>query len=362
MGCIAISFNIAAIAAVIPVISKELGLVDFETSRVIPYYMVPYGFGALIYAPLTRFISYRTVMAGTMMLFAAMSFVCGFAQSLEIILAARVMMGIAAASAIPIGLMVIGELFEKQLRGRLVAGFFSSAFIASSVGIAVSGVIHWRWLFYIPGLFAAFLAIGFLLFGSEFLRCRHIGHINYLRLLQNLEARNVCILIFVLSFLYHGVANWYGIYLSRIYHLSQLTISGCFIVTALGGMFGQLMGGVITDRKGRLFACRTGVLILSAGTMLLAGTYPLMVLCLVLLLISTGWTVGHNGLSTTLTDFPDEDRPMVASMNSFVRFFSGGIGFSASAYFVERSFSATFFIIGVLMLMTSLFITKLIPR
>jgi hypothetical protein len=78
--------------------------------------------------------------------------------------------------------------------------------------------------------------------------------------------------------------------------------------------------------------------------------------------ISAGWTVGHNGLSTVLTDFPDADRPTIASLNSSVRFFSGGLGFCVSAVFVEKSFSMTFFSIGVLIFITSLFITKLVPR
>ena len=106
----------------IPVISIALGVTDFEASRIIPYYLMPYGIGALIYAPLTRFVTYRIVLAGTMTMFAVTCVICGNAQSLGVILIARVLMGITAASAIPLGLMIIGELFEKRIRGRLVGG------------------------------------------------------------------------------------------------------------------------------------------------------------------------------------------------------------------------------------------------
>lgn len=358
LGCITVSFNIAAIAAVIPVISADLGLLDFEAAKIIPYYLLPYGIGALIYAPLTRFVEYRLVMAGALAVFAVACFICGAAESLEYIIVSRILMGITASSAIPLGLMIIGELFEKHLRGRLVGGFFSGAFIASLAGVILSGVAHWRWLFYVPAILGALLAVGVLVFGAKHLNRVHIGHLNYVRALQDTKIRNVFLIIFAMSFLYHGVHTWYGIYFSRIYKFTQFQISAIFIVAMVSGMFGQLIGGVLSDKKGRLAACRAGVLGLAAGTMFLAGIYPIIVLGLVIALISIGWTIGHNGLSTVLTDFPDEDRPMIASLNSSVRFISGGIGFCASAYFVEKSFGMTFLIIGIFMLILSMFLKR----
>lgn len=340
--------------------SVEFGLPDFEVSKIIPYYLMPYGIGALIYAPLTRYMTYRAVIVSTMTLFAATCFVCGSAQSLEYILGARVLMGITAASAIPLGLMIIGELFEKNIRGRLVGGFFSCAFIASLAGIALSGVVNWRWLFFVPSVLSILLAIGFMVFGSQYLNRVHVGHVNYLRALRNVKIRNIFIFIFAISFLYHGVHKWYGIYLSRVYQFTQFKISIYFIVAALGGMFGQLIGGVLSDKKGRLVSCRAGILGLSLGIMFLLGTYPSLLLGLVILLISMGWTIGHNGLSTALTDFPDEDRPMIASLNSSVRFISGGLGFCISAFFVEKNFGLTFFVIGALMLMSSFVLKRII--
>ncbi len=275
---------------------------------------------------------------------------------------ARVLMGITAASAIPLGLMIIGELFEKRIRGRLVGGFFSCAFIASLAGIALSGVAKWQWLFFVPSMLSVLLAIGFMAFGSEHLSRVHVGHVNYLRALRNVKIRNVFIFIFAISFLYHGVHKWYGIYLSRVYQFTQFQISIYFIIAALGGMFGQLLGGVLSDKKGRLVSCRAGILGLSLGIMLLFGTYSAILLGMVIALVSIGWTVGHNGLSTVLTDFPDEDRPMIASLNSSIRFISGGIGFCVSAYFVEKNFGLTFSVIGALMLLPSFVLRKVIPQ
>ena len=87
--------------------------------------------------------------------------------------------------------------------------------------------------------------------------------------------------------------------------------------------------------------------------MSLWGHYPLALVPMILGVIAMGWTVSHNSISTILTDFPDDDRPMVASLNSSVRFVSGGLGFSLSTFFVEKSFGTTFLAIGLLFLLLS---------
>jgi len=362
IGCIAISFNIAAISAVIPVISLDLGLPDFRVAKIISYYLLPYGIGALIYAPLTRFVTYRKVIAGSMCIFAASCFICGGTDNLNTILAGRIVMGISAAGMIPLGLMVIGEIFEKHRRGRLVGIFFSCAFIASIAGLALSGVASWRWLFIVPGVLGLGLTAGVLLFSSDVLGRVHVGHINYMRAWRNVDIRRVFMFIFAISFLYHGVHKWYGIYLSRVYHLNQFQISVCVIIAVLGGFVGQILGGVLSDKKGRLVSCWVGLVGLSLGAMLLAGHYSLIVLGGILVLVSMGWTIGHNGISTVLTDFSDLDRPMIASLNSSVRFISGGLGFYVSQFFVERSFGLTFLMIGILMLFLSLGLKRVIPQ
>lgn len=360
LGNITISFNVAAITAAVPVISLSLGLPDFLVSKIIPYYLIPYGFGALLYAPLTRYLNYRTVLGVSMVMLAISCFVCGQSSSLNQILIARIVMGITAASAIPLGLMIIGELFERDVRGRLVGVFFSCSFFSSLVGIALSGIANWRWLFYVPAILGFALVVCLIILKVDLLNRKHEAPVNYIKALNNQKIRSVFIFIFAISFLYHGVHKWFGVYLNRIYDLDKLSISFFFIVMAVAGLCGQLLGGVLSDKKGRLVSCYVGIVGLAASTMFLISTYSLIVLGLILGIISMCWTIGHNGVSTVLTDFHDQDRPIIASLNSSIRFISGGLGFYVSSLFVEKSFSLTFFCIGILMIVVALSIPKLV--
>ncbi|VAX34938.1 Cysteine desulfurase [hydrothermal vent metagenome] len=362
LGNITISFNIAAITAAVPAISLDLHQPDFLVSKIISYYLIPYGIGALIYAPLTRYISYRSVLSFVMAGYAVSSFVCGMGQSLNALLMARVAMGITAAGAIPLGLMVIGEFFEKSVRGRLVGGFFSCSFFASLAGVMLGGLMHWRWIFYVPAMLGALMALSFFIFGKKNLRIKHEAPVNYLHIFNKTSIRNIFIFIFILSALYHGVHKWFGVYLDRFYQMDKLTISFFFILAAIGGFIGQHVGGYLSDKKSRLVSCYVGLVGLGITTMLLAGHYSLTILGIIFITLSMFWTIGHNGISTVLTDFPDEDRPLIASLNSSVRFIGGGVGFYVSSFFVKKNFGLTFFYIGILMLFIIIMLNRIFKK
>lgn len=331
-------------------------------SRISAYYMIPYGLGALLYVPLAGRFGVKIILAATMAVYAATNFICTAVDSIQIILFTRIFMGLAAASVIPLCLISIGTLFPKEMRGRLVGLFFSTSFIASILGIVVSGIFPWRWLFLIPALLAAVTAF-LIIIGTDIQwEKQQSSRINYLGVLQNIQIRNVLIFIFAISFLYHGVHKWLGVYLHRIYDAPQWMISFFFMLIAIFGAIGQNLGGYVTDKIGRRVACEVGVLILSVMTMLLWGKYPLFVLGVILSLLSIGWAVGHNGVSTVLTDFPDENRGEIAGLNSSARFFSGGLGFSLGGAFVEKDIGLTFFGFGILMAVTLIFLRNIIPQ
>lgn len=362
LGNVAISFNIGAVAAALPDISAALGVPEFVAAKIVPFYMIPYGLGALLYAPLTRFFTYRQCLMGAMAVYAAASLVSGLSQSLQAVLIAQAVAGVAAASSTPLSLMVIGDSFERDVRGRLVGIYFGCSFFATMVGMFFMGAVDWRWLFFIPAMIAAVNVLS--LWGTKApqLESRHEESVNYWKALSKDHIRPVFLFIFAMSFLYHAVHKWYGIYLNQEYGLGKQAVSFILILVAVCGLAGQQVGGYISDKKGRLTACYAGIGGLACGAALLVGHYPLVVLTAVLGVIGVSWTMSHNSVSTILTDFPDEDRPVIASLNSAVRFVSGGLGFSLSKYFVEKSFGVTFLGIGVLFFLLLFVVKSVFPK
>jgi len=359
LGNITISFNTGAVAAAIPLIAESLGKPDWLVSKIVSFYMIPYGLGALMYAPLARYFTYRRILSLAMAVYALASLVSGLSYRVENIFMAQMVTGLVASSLTPLSLMMIGEFFDKEIRGRLVGTYFGCSFLASTIGMIFMGTVDWRWLFFIPAMLGLMTSLSLLLTKNDLLNRSHQAPVNYFDAFTKKSIRDVFLLIFTLSFLYHGVHKWYGVYLSREYHLDKLAISFILILVAICGLLGQQIGGYLSDKRGRVVTGMMGTIVLATATMLLVGHYPTVVLVMVLAFIGMGWTISHNAISTILTDFPDEDRPIIASLNSSVRFVSGGIGFFVSSLFVEKNFGLTFFGIGILMFMASFFLKRI---
>ena len=359
-GSLITAFNVSAINAVIPSMSKGLGLSDLDVARMVPYYMIPYGIGALMYAPLSRKFSVRAILILSIALYGITNLVCGLTSSLNVILIARVIKGLAAASIMPLGLMVIGKIFEREVRGRMVGTFFSASFVGAAMGLIISGVAPWHWIFIVPGILGLVCSLGMLVMKPYGFERLEGVHTNYFKILQLANIKRILIFIFCISLLFNGVAKWYGVYLAREYHYNQMMVSSLILLTAVVSILGQLLGGYLTDKKGRVFTSFFGVVMLGLMVMLLYGHYPLWTLVILLSLVSIGWTVGHNGISTVLTDFSDDHRSEIASLNSSVRFLSGGIGFYLSGRFVEHNFNVTFLVIGLIILGMSVFVKRVV--
>ena len=313
-----------------------------------------------MYAPLANRFSVKVIMIVTMFLFALTNYLCGRVTEINDFLILRLIMGVVSAAVVPLSLILIGKIFEQEMRGRLVGLFFSCSFFASITGIALSGIASWRWLFFIPAALG-FLTALFILIVKTDLLGKISGRVNYLNVFTNTKIRNILIFITLISTLYHGVDRWLGVYMHETYHLPQLTISFLFGLIAVSAAVGQNVGGHLTDKIGRLFSCRLGIYMLAAATMLLSVHVPMIVLAGILIIFAMGWTIGHNGVSTVLTDFSDENRSEIASLNSSLRFVGGGLGFLVSGIFVQKSFEMTFLVIGILILALSFILKRIVP-
>ncbi len=356
-----VSFNVSALTAVIPAISRSLNVSANDASGIIAFYMIPYGLCALLYTPLTTRFSVKSLMVVTAALYAFSNWMCLWSDSLPVILAGRVLAGVAAASSTPLALLTLGKIFEKEVRGRVLGLFFSCSFFGSMLGLTLSAFAPWHWLFVVPLWAAIALTIALLFCPKEGMEANRSLKFDYREALRMPGLRRILIFICVMSFLFNGVCKWYGVYLEKLYNYDQMTISFVIILTALASTIGQNIGGHITDKWGRSAACKIGIAILGVFIMALLGHYPMAVIAAILFMISIGWTIAHNGISTVLTDFSDRYRAELAGLNSTARFLSGGMGFYVSGSFVQANFGRSFFIIGALMLSQILFVKKIVP-
>jgi predicted MFS family arabinose efflux permease len=341
-----LSFNVAATAAVIPSVAKEFALSQFAVAPAVWLYMLPYGVAALMYGPLVRRFDAKNVELVCVLLFSLSNALAACAPVLPVFLTARFLMGATGASVIPLGLILIAREVAPAQRGKMVGLFFAAMFAGSLLGLLLSGILPWRYMYGIPAVFGLLLWGHMIPYMPRFPPARSGGAFQYARAFAYARIRRLFIYIFLISVLYHGIQQWLGIYFSSRWGFSQFTVSMLMTLTSLSGIGGEIAGGFMADRLGRRRTVDYGLVVMVAATCLIIFDIPLWALAGGMLAWGLGWTCNHAGMSTVLTDLPKEFVHEAASLNSSVRFIAGGVGAAAAGMLMQRSFVIGFGVLG----------------
>ncbi|MFI6599525.1 MDR family MFS transporter [Nonomuraea sp. NPDC050536] len=152
------------VAIALPDIVAELGGMDAIGWIVTSYVLASTATGALYGRLSDRFGRRATFITG-IAVFMAGSALCGMAQTMGQLIAARALQGVGAGALFVLPTIALSELYPSRLRGR-VQGFTGGVFALASVGGPLAGgaitdASSWRWIFYVNlplGLIALVLA------------------------------------------------------------------------------------------------------------------------------------------------------------------------------------------------------------
>jgi predicted MFS family arabinose efflux permease len=150
--------------------------------------------------------------------------------------------------------------------------------------------------------------------------------VNYLDAFRDKRVLAIFTYIFFISLLYHGAQQWFAVYFSKSFFLNQFTISMLVTLTSLSGVFGEIFGGKLADKSGRLKTMEWGLFLMVVSLAALFFKSPVYILSVIMIIWGMGWTFNHAGVSALLTDLPKKFVNEAASLNSSVRFISGGLG------------------------------------
>ncbi|MDC8785270.1 DHA2 family efflux MFS transporter permease subunit [Roseateles koreensis] len=148
----------------LPAISGDLGVSPVQGTWVI----TSFGVANAISVPLTGWLTQRfgavRLFTTSVLLFVLASWLCGFAHSLEMLVACRVLQGLVAGPMIPLSQTLLLASYPRAKAGTALALWGMTTLVAPVVGPLLGGWItdnvSWPWIFYINvpvGLFAAFL-------------------------------------------------------------------------------------------------------------------------------------------------------------------------------------------------------------
>nr|WP_316639336.1 DHA2 family efflux MFS transporter permease subunit [uncultured Roseateles sp.] len=146
----------------LPAIAGDLGVSPNQGTWVI----TSFGVANAISVPLTGWLTQRfgavRLFTMSVLLFVLTSWLCGFAMSLEMLIACRVLQGLVAGPMIPLSQTLLLSSYPREKAGTALALWGMTTLVAPVVGPLLGGWITdnvaWPWIFYINvpvGLLAA---------------------------------------------------------------------------------------------------------------------------------------------------------------------------------------------------------------
>ncbi len=127
--------------AVAPATRRDLGAGQAAMQSVLIGYGLAYAIGLITAGRLGDLYGPRRVFTVGLALFTAASTACGLATGVEVLVAARIAQGIAAALMAPQVLALMGRLFEGADRARAFAWYGATVGVAGTGGQAVGGLL-----------------------------------------------------------------------------------------------------------------------------------------------------------------------------------------------------------------------------
>ncbi len=151
--------------AILPKIQQDLGLNNTELGLLGSSFLLVYALATLPIGIWADRGIRKNIVALCVGIWSAATMLAGFTRNFIQLFSVRAVLGIGEAGYGPASLSLLGDLFPKAQRGRILSYWSSGTLIGAAIGFTLGGLVAqafgWRWAFYlvgIPGLIAAFLA------------------------------------------------------------------------------------------------------------------------------------------------------------------------------------------------------------
>src|ERR671916_44716 len=154
VGMLMIVLDATVVNVALPAIQDDLGFSQSGLAWVVNAYLIAFGGLLLLAGRLGDLISRRGMFLAGLSVFTIASFMCGMAQTQEMLIAARFVQGVGGAMASAVILGMIVTMFpepREQAKAIGIYGFVASG--GGSIGLLAGGVltdvINWHWIFFV---------------------------------------------------------------------------------------------------------------------------------------------------------------------------------------------------------------------
>jgi DHA1 family bicyclomycin/chloramphenicol resistance-like MFS transporter len=147
----------------LPHIGRSLNVANENQQQwVIAVYVFGFGLAQIVYGPLSDRFGRKAILLPSMILFASLSILAGLARSFPLLLAARLLQGIAGASSRVLTISIVRDCYSGRQMARVMSTsfmvFLMVPIFAPSIGQGIMVLGSWRMIFFFLAAFALLVA------------------------------------------------------------------------------------------------------------------------------------------------------------------------------------------------------------
>jgi MFS family permease len=335
------AFDFMVYTFVIPTLMAAWGMSKGEAGLIATSALLMSALGGWIAGALSDRLGRARVLQITIAWFAVFTFLCGFTQSFEQLLAVRSLQGLGFGGEWAVGSVMIGEIIRARHRGKAVGtvqsgwaiGWGAAAVMATVLFSWLPDDLAWRVLFWL-GLAPALLIFYIRrhvrdaeVFTATRVHSKAHGA-SFMEIFSPALLRTTVLTSLMATGMqggYYAITIWLPTYLKTTRGLSVIGSGAYLAVIISGALIGYLVAAWLSDRLGR----RNTFFLFAVCSALVAVTYTLVPIGNVLMLVlgfPLGFFVSGNfsGVGAYFTElFPSRVR---GSGQGFAYNFGRGIG------------------------------------
>ncbi|WP_110877190.1 Bcr/CflA family multidrug efflux MFS transporter [Franconibacter helveticus] len=336
----------------LPVIAQEYGVEAGRTQMTLSTYILGFAIGQLFYGPMADSIGRKPVILGGTLIFAAAAVACALSQSVDQLIAMRLLHGLAAAAASVVINALMRDIYPKEEFSRMMSFVMLVTTIAPLVAPMAGGAVlvwfNWHAIFWILALLALLASVAIFFLISETLPVERRQKFHFRTTLGNFATlfRHKRVLSYMLAsgFSFAGMFSFLSagpfVYI-ELNHVSPqnfgyyfaLNIVFLFIMTIVNSRFVRRVGALKMFRNGLY------VQFLMALWMVISAQLDLSFWALVLgvaAFVGCVSLVASNAMAVILDEFPH----MAGTASSLAGTFRFGIGAITGALLSLSTFTS----------------------
>ncbi|KAJ4983240.1 hypothetical protein SVAN01_11253 [Stagonosporopsis vannaccii] len=160
-------------APALTTIAHELHMSHIESVMALSIYLLATAFGPLVIGPLSEVYGRKKTLHASNIWFLVWNVVCGFANTKEMLIAARFLAGFGASSIFALAGGVLGDVWGPEERGKSLGWYLLVPLLGAAVGPIIGGFMAgrttWRWMFWSTSIFqAVMVAVSFTAFKETY--------------------------------------------------------------------------------------------------------------------------------------------------------------------------------------------------